>query len=482
VDSIITHLWQNRGPFPCWKWLLYGWAVALVVSVFANPIIPEFGYRQYILPGLVAVWSIIWLALRCILPRAKHGKIGIVLSIETDGSSDEAQVRGDLVRQLRETIGESGLASRMQVLDLNPAQSRVANAVLLSEGERTLAQHEDPKKPDATWHSGWRWLAAGTRGRLFIWGSVRRRPDTSEGKYWLQLNATATHSSVTPEMWKTLQKEFGSVWLSKFCIGPQRELPAIEAMGNLVALASLYLVGLAAFVSADPETAFAIHSKVFPKLPDGELKMPQPVKTLREHARSYAVDEAYMLALRAYRRQDAQEALAYLNKALTVKQDYVPALLLRAIVEWSLLADTEAAVQSIQLAKQFSSAKDNAWRYSNAFLLLDQGKYTEAVKEYKKIAAATLYSGEEQVIAEVVDFLEEQTRRQPSVSTHEFALAFVLYKRQYNLPNALFHFDEFLRKSAGDKSTGALRERALSYNSEISHELKLRKRRDKQTQ
>lgn len=485
MDKILGWIREKAGPFPCGRWLGYGWFVELVVWLAADARLSSYitsaQWRCCVYFAIFVSWGCIWLALRCILPRAGRHVIGVVVAIDTDGSAAEAQFRDDLVRQLRETVSECGLAYNMRILMCNPAQSRVANTILGTLRAEDMAKNtspQDPKKPSGL---GWQWLTRGTRGKLFIWGGIRTREGTDASKYWLDLYALARHASVDMKVGQAMQTEFGSVWLPEFCIDPQAEVYAAKFMGNWLALASLYLVGLAAFASGDIDTAFVLHSKVVSRLSESNQKLPLAVQTLSEHARDFVVEEACILVLKYMREENASQCMSLLAQALALKPDCLTALILKARVEWTLLSDMDAAMQSVRQAKALSGGTDCTWRYDYAFLLMQQKKYPEALKEYKKIANTRWLPGEEQVVASVVDFFEEYIVKQPKNATHEFALAFILYKRQHNSPNALFHFDEFLRKSADDRSLDALRERALSYSSEISHELRLRRKRDQQT-
>lgn len=485
MDKILGWIRENAGPFPCGRWLAYGWFAEFVVLLAADArvstIIISVKWRCYVYAAVFAIWGCIWLILRFALPRTGHRMIGLVLCIDTDGTLAEKQVHDDLVRRLGEAIAEFKLANKMQILNCNPAQSRVANTILSSLKAKDMAAGDSPRERRRARGPGWQWLTRGTRGQLYVWGIVRKRADEDGDKYWLQLDALATHASLDEARRQAMQKEFGSVWQSKFRFDSHLELPAIESMGNWLALTSLYLVGLAVLVSADPDTAFLLHSTVVARFPESGLQMPPPMQVLREHARSIAVEEACMLASRSMGYEDADQALDYIAKAFALKPNHLPALLLRARVEWALLSDTNAAMRSVQQAKLLSGNVDGTWRYDYAFLLMQQQRYPEALGEYKKIATTRWFPGEDQVVASVVDFFEEYIVKQPTVATHEFALAFILYKRQYNLPNALSHFDAFLEKSAIDKALLALRERALSYNIVILQQLKLHNRRDQQT-
>jgi tetratricopeptide (TPR) repeat protein len=455
---------------------MLGWLIELAISVPADSLIrlvlPRDLIRGLIYAGLGILWGLAWVLLRSVLKGAARGRIGVVLCVDTDGSPAEATLRADFVARLQRDIEQTGLADTMQLIVPNPAQCQAGIRILSSTRAALLASDTRSSAIKSRRSRGWSWLAKGTHGRFFIWGTVRKRQDGDKQVLWLQLDAVVTHAPLDSARQRILAAEFGSVWPSRFSIDCDHAFAGADLTADWIASTSEYLIGLAALASGDPSTALVLHSRVATLAMDHGVRAPQAIQIMQQHARNYVVQEAFVLAWRAWRREDAPSALSLLSQALHVRPDSVSALSLRGIIEWALLHDTEKAIQTTLEAKKYSADKDGTWRYNLAFLLLEKGQYEESLSMYKKTMAKS-FNGEGETLRQVVEFLEDCIAKQPDVSTRHFALALILYKKRQDLPGALVHFTFFISSTVGNQGMAFLRERALSYRSEIEEKLRL---------
>ena len=374
-------------------------------------------------------------------------------------TSLESDIFNDLLKHLNERISEEGLGFNVNVKLLNRYQARQVGRILdeyvkvknaVSAGEKISIKSKEV--------IGWERLNEKIDATLYIWGSMKMRNQL----YVLEINTLVRHIPINPIKQQELQGDMSSVWLRRVVFDKQSEIKGFLISGDTLYIAAKYIIGNAAQLSFQYDTALRLHLNLLHQVENMKLNNPyyepMKVKLPKLIAKDYCG-----LALHV---KTMQEGIRNTELALKYEPSNYEAYLLQSIIYFNNGKPGESYL-AVNNARRVATT-DMTWRYNLAFLLMYFDKYEEALKEYDTILNTT-FEIEPMVINEVLDFNESYFKSNPDSLMSLFIIGFILYKKVGNAVWAIKYIDDFIQKADTVKKYNLLLTRAKQYKTEIDN-------------
>ncbi|MBU2259741.1 hypothetical protein KKC44_03980, partial [Patescibacteria group bacterium] len=300
---------------------------------------------------------------------------------------------------------------------------------------------------------------------FFAWGIIKKRPDekSADCKYYLSFGGGyITHRPVPNDIRNELSKDFSKVLVPSICFS-ERFFQGFEISAQFIHLAVKYIIGLAAFISQDPQLAFKFHTglkeqcKEFPHLQIIKKKLPFLLS-----------EEALWIARWHEDNGRLQESKEFVEKTLAEDSNSYGGWLLKARLNFRE-GDIDDAFHSVKKAEDYAGARGE-WRYSKAFLHFWVGEFQKALRACNKIKSQS-YDGEPATCEEVIAFnlnILESTNDKPQLY---FWIGFISNFKKQNLSDALVYFEKF-EELAGE-TMPILKSKSSAYLEEIKRKMNI---------
>jgi hypothetical protein len=460
-DKIINYI-ENNFEKPLTLILGYLLIILTVVSIdtFLSGLICNIYYRSLIYLGLLAIWTIIWSLKRNWLPKNSKGKLGIIISINTENDRQKTLLNNDFVKQLNDLIYKNNLHSLINVLNLNPRQSIKISSMLV-DYTKTCETYPETKFNNPIIKKFFK-TRDKINGHFYIWGNIKERKD-GDNKYFIELYGLVVHNPLDINTKSFFQTEVINSWIKNIEFKENVEFKGFLFSANMTFIAIEYITGLAALFSGDLNIAERLHTNLEKNI--CQLVNPTPnIKHINSKLKALITEE-YILLARAYLKTNLQLSEKYLSIVFQRKPDSYEGYLLKSIIEFSNYSNPKAALESVRKAQKYANV-DNTWRYNEGFLLMNLEDFENAYRTYKKISEVS-YPAENYTLNEIIAFNENYVKANPSYCQSYFILGYLHYKKKQNYPAALLNFEEFIKYSSHSKYE-FLNKRVNTYIAELN--------------
>lgn len=415
-------------------------------------------YRFLIYLLLELFWLAYWYHERYKLPVTKKGKIGIVLSLRTESNKTKIRLKEDFVRRLNELILSNQLGNIIDIVLLKNHQAeRLEPLFDKVAGEAAIA---NTNRLDPAIIKEWNDLRKKIRGHFFVWGAIKER---DEGTYYVETNGLVTHSPIPGQLRKAFSEDATSIWGHQFSFAKKAEYRGFLFSAEYLFIEAKYIIGIAAFISGDLQTAFRLHESLPNDLQ--QIRFNPNYERIRKRLTHLLAEEH---ALFARYESDSAKAAQHLDKAFQWDPHNYTAHLLRAINEFANERNPTKALGTINAIASFAG-RDGTWRYSKGFLLMYLERFEKALSVYREITRHS-YEGEDEILRQVYDFNVARLKIEPEKTQSLFILGFLKYKKDRNRKEALRYFEEFLAKAQKQASFEYLVKEAQRYKQELEQE------------
>jgi hypothetical protein len=315
--------------------------------------------------------------------RTKNGRVGIVIALATDDSSDSRRIRNDFVRIFRRLVTEGTAGGTFDVIDL---PDHVAITV------------ENPESASR--------IQRRTQSRLVLYGTVMTGQLNGSPAHSVALSGLISHAPIPEEARARFGNEFGEVLPRKVLIGMSNDLVGLDFLSSWAHVVAKYIVGMAAAFSGDFNFAAAVFDGLQKQLRPSPAE-PPAVARIRGQLPRRLAEVNTLRASRAHRRwlvtkseQDLAQVGRYSDAVPDQLVKQIGAANLKAI--WLFLSQRDARA-ALRLIEQNRIEGDLAWLVNRAFLHAYLGNLGRANVFYRK---AEGYEPDPDVLRQVDEFLE----------------------------------------------------------------------------
>jgi hypothetical protein len=441
---------------------LLGFFIILFLYVplngFISEIIPSLILRLTFIVFLFNLWYFFWLYKKYYLPQIKKGNIGIVVCIQAENDVQRSRLKEDFADRLKNSIKNNNLESSIEVLVLGEHESMMMAAYLsdyshlLNEKKPLQDKLKDPR------NKKWVSVQKKVNGKFYIWGKIKERLDPNV-KYILNIDALAIHREVQREVSDAFKKDILAVWYNSYSFAKEIEIKGFDLTADMIYIAVKYVVGIAALVSGDPETAIKLHEKLQVDFSNFN-PLPKNLEYVQTNLKSLLTVEWLIKARLSYLNGDLMNARECLKESVGYLSNNYGAYILESIINFGENKIDEAII-SVMNAQKYAGI-DGTWRYNLAFLLMCKGHFKKAYKEYKAILTSS-YPWEEKTLLEIYGFNEQYFKLTQSRFSL-FIIGYLKYFKSSNCSQAYSYFDKFIKSiSPADAQYKFLLTKAIAF-------------------
>ncbi|MFC1700869.1 tetratricopeptide repeat protein [Patescibacteria group bacterium] len=439
------------------KTLILGLFVVLGAIVALDSIVVDFAnfvgfkIRPFLYPILLILWIGYWAFNKFHLPRNKKDKVGIVIAIYSENEAERQKLKADFISKLKKDLQQEGILSFSEVIFL---KNHFSNQIKDSDNPRTKLETINKK----------------IKAHFYVWGDVKKRPDGDEGeKYFINFQGYVVHKSISQNLSQVISVDFSKVLPKEVNFLEKRSFKGFEASATIVHLAAKYIIGIAAFVSQDPQLALKLHNGLKDQF-NAFRPLPPHLQDIRNRIPLLISDEMLWIAKWHFENNRIDEMKSFLEKSLSENNNNYGAWLFKAIVDFMVDKNIDEALKSVKKAEQY--AKNTfEWRYSKAFLYFWKEDYQNALKLCQKIKQQS-YLTEQITLEEVRKFnLNLLSDTNPKTQLY-FWIGFLSYFKRNNLEDALQDFENFDRLASSNMNL--LKQKSDPYLREIKQKMGIR--------
>ena len=455
-----------------------GAGILLIILCIIVPIdsliekgIPNFWIRCLIYLVAILTWMIIWSYRRNYLPQNSKNKIGLLISINAENDKQKARIKNDLVEGINKRLKQHNLYNTVNIITLQDFKAeRVANIL---ENERvkkneifqgpSLPKNDEIKKKfeKSKEHRRFVKLHKKLKCHFYIWGTIKERKD-KENKYYLSLEALVLHKPLNIQSSKIMKNELNFVFPKEISILERKEFEGFVIASNLIYIAALYIIGVAAVLSGDLITASKLHSNL-----QNELNKSHPIPPLlrqhmSENLKKFLLPELLQQArLYYYEKKDFAITKKLLSKAESIDNRNYDLLIFISLYSFKIEKDITKSLEYLKKASKVSGI-DYTWLYDRAFLYMYIGNYKKGLEDYKKLSKIT-FTNEPLIVDQCIEFDENLIETEPSKYQLLFVLGYLYYYKKNDLKKALFYFKSFKEETCDNPDYHELCTRANTY-------------------
>jgi len=421
-------------------------AINGLVIDFANYV--GFQIRPFFYPLLFIIWIAYWAFNKFRLPRNKKNKVGIVIAIYSENEKERQKLKADFISKLKKDLQQEGILNFSNVIFL---KNHLSNQIKEADNPRTKLESVNKK----------------IKAHFYVWGDVKKRPDGDEGeKYFINFQGYVIHKPISHSLSQTISIDFSKVLPREVNFLEKRSFKGFEASATIVHLAAKYIIGIAAFVSHDPQLALKLHNGLKDQF-NAFRPLPPHLQDIRNRIPLLISDEKLWIAEWHFENNRIAEVKQFLQEAIAENDNNYGAWLFKAKIDFLVDNNVDEAMKSVSKAERYAK-NTSEWRYSKAFLYFWKEDYQNALKLCQKIKNQS-YLAESITLEEVRKFnINLLSGTNPKAQLY-FWIGFLSYFKRNNLGDALQDFENFERLASGNMNL--LKQKSDPYLREIKQKM-----------
>lgn len=450
-------LYITEEKMPQIKTLIFGIFVILGTIAIINNLVIDFAnfvgfmIRPFLYPTLLILWIGYWVFNKFHLPVNKKNKVGIVIAIYSENETERKKLKADFILKLKKDLQKEGILNFSNVIFL---KNHFSEQIKDSENPRLKLEAINKK----------------IKAHFYVWGDVKKRPDGDDGeKYFINFQGYVVHKPIPQNLSQVISIDFSKVLPKEVNFLEKRSFKGFEASATIVHLAAKYIIGIAAFVSQDPQLALKLHSGLKDQF-NAFRPLPPHLQDIRNRIPLLISDEILWIAKWHYENSRIDEAKTFLAKSIAENNNNYGAWLFKAIIDFMVDKNTGEALKSVKKAEQYAK-NSYEWRYSKAFLYFWREDYQNALKMCQKIKQQSFLM-EPITLDEVRIFNLNILSNNEAKAQLYFWIGFLSYFKRNNLVDALQDLENFERLSDG--TMNELKQKSSAYLLEIKRKMNIR--------
>jgi hypothetical protein len=367
---------------------------------------------------VIVIFTIAWIL--SIRPKCiKKDRIGLVIAIKAENEVEYIRIKNDFIKTVTSLLGAAD--KRISVLALNEY-----HATQLLKGTEHLEYYHKR-----------------TNSRLLIYGSCCTRQQEGKPYYYLSINSSVSHMRIPIQLSNRIRRQMLEVLPTGNLIAVDSELVGFQLMSDYFRLVAMYILGISAHVSRDPELALTFHEPLYRQLA-ATSKSIELVKILRSRCRRQVIAECIELAQIAYKTEKDVERMHYFaNKVLELGPENWQAHLPEGIYLFISKRDVQGAIRESKLAR---NSIDYIWLLNVAFLDAYCGDLDSAYHAYRSAFEKAITPDAH---LQTEEFMRQILKDEPSKIQLYYCLGLIYYLFRHDLVLAKEAFISFKQKAFG---------------------------------
>jgi len=379
------------------------------------------GIEWFVIVSTLLCLVIIWFLLIRI-PKNKRNHVGFVVAMTSETEDQYDKITNDFILALRDLLSNESL-------------SRPFNFIILPRHHA----HKITSVADAR-----KYLYA-TRSHFILYGRTKSRKINKENRHVILLNGVVLHSPISPDIGKVFSKEFTELFPSKLIISEENDLFSFEITSELISYVSLYIIGIASFVSFDVDYSQYIFEKLEDKLQTVSINLPAIIKL--KHRLPDCLVEVYIrktqLAYDAFRQDKRPEHLdemkANLDNIQSKRNYHYGCNLFLSIYYFYKEKNIDKAISILRKCKK---ENDPLWRYNLAFIYSYIADMKRASQYYWTAFKYMQFPLNK--ILEIEEFIYWVLQDEPDKIQLHYCLGLINFSAKRDYSRALLDFERFL--------------------------------------
>ncbi|MBN1398639.1 MAG: hypothetical protein JXA06_11465 [Bacteroidetes bacterium] len=421
---------------------------------------------------VIVIWLIIWYKTKEFYPKNDKNKIGIFVSITTENDKQKIRIKNDFIKGMIDIAKKNNYGDLLKVICIEDIKAKKANEII----DRYILSYQNAVKSngEAKYHSSkpnilFNKFIKKTKGHLYIYGAIKERQDEGN-KYYLSIDAYIRHRPININISNKISKDFQAIFPKEISFYSKYESKGFQFASDVVFLASRYMIGVAAMISFDPFTAYTIHRGLQLDL---QKYNPQPpnIKYISEKLNNIIADELLQQSKYYYFKKDYDTAKRLIEEAIKFDVTNYNVYIFKSFIAFELDDDLRKALEYCDKAKAVANG-NGTWLYNQAFLYMYLEEFPIGYNAYKLIKESNFIE-DNLTFTECISFNEDYIKKYPMFYQSLFILGYLYYFKKNNLPLALDKFELFVDETNKLKKFKFLRDKAISFISDIKKDIKL---------
>jgi hypothetical protein len=414
----------------------------LPLDTFLEKGIVNFSIRVILYLILILVWTIIWLFFKYHLPKFTGGKIGVLIAIDTESDKQKTRIKEDFVNAMGKINIQNNLNDTIEFINLQDFKAQRVKQIVKEYSESKHLQQNGNSA-----NKRYLKLQKNMNFHFVIFGSLKERED-KENKYIFSIDGLVTHRILKPRLASNLQNDFISIFPKEINFYSNMEFHGFKFSSEYLYYAARFMIGTAAFMSGDAETAFKIHKgllgtlETFKELPNYRYMKERLHKILSEEL---LLKAKYQSDIKG----DKNAARELINQAEKMDPNNYSVYVSKSYFTFIWDKDIEEALKNCTLAEQYAHGNGN-WIYNRAFLYFYSGKIEQGFQDYLRIKDNS-FIDEQYLLRDIINFNEEYYMKNPDFILSLFILGFIYEHKLDNCPLALERYELFINEAVEDK-------------------------------
>ena len=366
----------------------------------------------------IAAFTVAWAF--SIRPKSvRKDRIGLVIVIKAENEFEQVRVKNDFIKTVTSLLGSAD--NRISVLALNEYH---ANQLL--KGTENLAYYHRR-----------------TNSRLLIYGSCCTRQQGGKPYYYLSINSSVSHMRIPIQLSNKIRRQMLEVFPVGNLVAVDSELVGFQLMSDYFRFVAMYILGISAHVSRDPELALTFHEPLLRQLGAASRSV-ELIKLLRNRCKSRVIAEYTELAQIAYKVEGDIERMHYFTvKMLELDPGNWQAHLQKGIYLFVAKRDVEGALRESHLAK---NDVNSIWLINVAFLNAYSDDLDGAYHAYRSAFEKALTPDAH---LQTEEFMRRIIKDEPDKFQLYYCLGLIYYLYRHDLVLAKEAFTNFKERAFG---------------------------------
>jgi len=471
-----------KDAFNKYKYSLIGFFIGALL-IFITIIIPmdlllargiqSFSIRCIIYLLIIMAWFVVWYMIKEYYPKNKQNKIGIIVIITTENDKQKTRIKNDFIKGMIEIAKRNNYSDLLNIVCIEDYKAIKANEIFnnhVSSYRSAVVSDSVARYQSTKTYALFNKFLKITKGHLYIFGAIKERQDEGN-KYYLSVDAYIKHRAIDINISNEISKDFQDIFPKEISFYEKLEFKGFQFASDIIFLASRYMIGVAAMISYDPFTAYTIHRGLHLDLQKYDPQPPN-IKHINEKLSNIITDELLQQSKYYYIiKKDYTAAKRLLEEADKINVNNYFIHIFKSFYSFEIDSDARRALEYCNQASTVANGNGN-WLYNQAFLHMYLEEFPAGYNDYKKIRESNFIE-EILVLDECISFNEDYIKRNPLFYQSLFILGYLYYYKKSNLPLALEKFELFVNESNKKRKYDFLRDKAISFISNIKKEMAL---------
>jgi hypothetical protein len=375
---------------------------------------------------MLVLWFVWWLTVR--VPKNKAGKVGIMLAVYAEDGAQQKLVDSDFLQVFQETLDRSESKEIFNIVNMPRHHSKHIQTADQADSYRRVS-----------------------RCHMIIFGRTRKRIEQGKEVIKVHLTCQVAHRQIKEVVGRAFSQDISEIFPSRLNVDVENECQEFEITSDWLNLASKYIIGTAALLSADVDLAQSVFEPMYESLRKKKPVIPA-VKKIKQRLVPRLIDiyrsQIFQLHLEWERTREAiclERQKPLVEKFENIDPGNYGLKLTRSIIYFVLDHDPQKALREVVSCRQ---VRDATWRYSYAFLLAYIGRLGDAKKAYDR---AFDYTTHESVPLQCESFISWVLSNEPEKVQLHYCLGLINWHVKGDFPQAIDDMQKFLELASDEE-------------------------------